>query len=64
MSCLTAAARERHQRRRDATSIMAAAPAGGNLAGIDTHTDTMHIAVISSVGGTVDDREFPTTPAG
>lgn len=43
---------------------MAAAQAGGNLAGIDTHKDTVHIAVISSVGGTVADREFPTTPAG
>jgi transposase len=32
--------------------------------GIDTHEDTVHVAVISSAGRDLEDREFPTTPAG
>lgn len=32
--------------------------------GIDTHEDTIHVAVISGEGRDLDDREFPTTPAG
>jgi transposase len=34
------------------------------IAGIDTHADTIHVAVITATGGHVADREFPTTPAG
>ncbi|WP_347958112.1 IS110 family transposase [Gordonia aichiensis] len=32
--------------------------------GIDTHKDTLHVAVISAVGGEVADREFPATSGG
>ena len=32
--------------------------------GIDSHQDTIHVAVISDVGHHVADREFPTTQAG
>ncbi|MCW2846768.1 MAG: family transposase [Marmoricola sp.] len=32
--------------------------------GVDTHEDTVHVAVIGAEGGDLDDREFPTTPAG
>lgn len=32
--------------------------------GIDTHEDTIHVAVISGEGRDLEDREFPTTPAG
>ena len=32
--------------------------------GVDTHEDTIHVAVIDGEGRDLDDREFPTTPAG
>lgn len=32
--------------------------------GVDTHEGTVHVAVISDDGRDLDDREFPTTPAG
>lgn len=32
--------------------------------GVDTHEDSIHVAVISVGGRDVEDREFPTTPAG
>lgn len=32
--------------------------------GVDTHEDTIHVAVISAAGADLADREFPTTPAG
>ncbi|WP_432194631.1 IS110 family transposase [Streptomyces sp. bgisy027] len=34
------------------------------LAGVDSHTDTLHVAVISDNGGHLADAEFSTTPAG
>ncbi|MFI6040923.1 transposase [Nocardia sp. NPDC051321] len=34
------------------------------VAGVDTRADTIHAAVITTTGREVDDREFPTTPAG
>jgi len=34
------------------------------LGGIDSHKDTIHVAVITGVGQPVADREFPTTLAG
>lgn len=34
------------------------------IAGVDTHADTIHVAVIDKQGRDLDDREFPTTPAG
>ncbi len=32
--------------------------------GVDTHEDTVHVAVIGADGRDLDDRGFPTTPAG
>lgn len=32
--------------------------------GVDTHEDSIHVAVINASGRDVEDREFPTTPAG
>jgi transposase len=32
--------------------------------GVDTHEDSIHVAVISALGHDLEDREFPTTPAG
>ena len=34
------------------------------VGGVDSHKDTIHVAVISSVGQPVADQEFPTTIAG
>jgi transposase len=34
------------------------------IGGIDTHADTIHVAVIDPWGREVDDQEFATTPAG
>lgn len=34
------------------------------VAGIDTHADTIHVAVITDLGQPVADREFPTTAIG
>ncbi|MDZ7918062.1 MAG: IS110 family transposase, partial [Rhodococcus sp. (in: high G+C Gram-positive bacteria)] len=34
------------------------------VAGVDTHADTIHVAVIDKQGRDLGDREFPTTPAG
>lgn len=45
---------------------MTAHPASevGVIGGIDTHLDTIHVAAIDAIGRDIDDREFPTTPAG
>jgi transposase len=37
---------------------------GTVIGGIDTHADTIHVAVIDPWGRRMGDREFPTTPAG
>jgi transposase len=34
------------------------------VAGIDTHKDTHHVAVLELTGGVLGDAEFPTTAAG
>lgn len=34
------------------------------IGGADTHTDTVHVALITALGKQVSDREFPTTAAG
>ena len=34
------------------------------VAGIDPHADTIHVAVITTTGQPVADREFPTSPDG
>lgn len=36
----------------------------GNVGGVDSHKDTIHVAVITGLGREVDDCEFPTTTAG
>jgi transposase len=38
--------------------------AGTVIGGIDTHLDTIHVAVIDPWGRDLGDREFPTSPAG
>ncbi|MEA9987174.1 IS110 family transposase [Subtercola sp. RTI3] len=40
------------------------APPGALFAGIDTHKNTHHVAIIDHVGRSVQDREFPTTSRG
>ncbi len=35
-----------------------------NIGGIDSHKDTIHVAVINDLGHHLDDREFPTTVPG
>jgi transposase len=37
---------------------------GTAIGGIDTHAETIHVAVIDAWGRELGDREFPTTPAG
>ena len=34
------------------------------VGGVDSHADTVHVAVISAHGAELGDQEFPTTPAG
>jgi len=34
------------------------------IGGVDTHADTIHVALIDALGRALGDREFPTTPAG
>ena len=34
------------------------------VGGVDTHTDTIHVAAIDDLGRDLDDREFPTTSKG
>ena len=34
------------------------------VAGVDTHSDTHHVAVLDSAGRRLGDHEFPATPAG
>src|SRR5680860_1766564 len=36
----------------------------GVVGGVDTHADTLHVAVINDRSHELEDREFPTTPAG
>ena len=36
----------------------------GVIAGVDTHADTHHAALISDTGQHLADRSFPATPAG
>jgi len=34
------------------------------VGGVDSHKDTIHVAVVTEVGQPVTDKEFPTTTAG
>lgn len=61
MSCLTAPAGVDPSDRKDTTSMT---EQHRRIGGIDSHKDTIHVAVIDEVGRHVADCEFPTTQAG
>lgn len=61
MSCLTVRAAPTHRNGR-AALIMTNPQAG--IGGVDSHKDTIHVAVITAIGQPVADREFPTTESG
>ncbi len=46
------------------TTLTQTPPKGQVFAGVDTHADTHHAAVVDRVGRALGDREFPATPAG
>lgn len=62
MSCLTDPAGADPLGAERASTIMTNVK--GRLGGIDSHKDTIHVAVISDLGQPIDDKEFPTTQAG
>lgn len=63
MSCLAGAAvTDPPSSRKGAVPIMTNPQ--GNIAGIDSHKDTIHVAVITPTGAELADREFPTTQLG
>jgi transposase len=66
MSCLLARPASTNRIDTEGSSIMTATghPTTGVVGGIDTHADTIHVAAIDELGRELDDREFPTTPAG
>jgi len=35
-----------------------------NIGGVDSHKDTIHVAVVNDIGHHIDDHEFPTTVPG
>jgi transposase len=35
-----------------------------NIGGVDSHKDTIHVAVINGIGHDIEDHEFPTTVSG
>jgi len=61
MSCLTGPAGADPSDRKGSTIMTNQQQ---NLGGVDSHRDTIHVAVITEVGQPVADREFPTTTAG
>ena len=61
MSCLTVRPVPTRSDRKGTTMMTSPQDQVG---GVDSHKDTIHVAVISSVGQPVADREFPTTVAG
>lgn len=61
MSCLTGPAGA-HPPGRKGSTIMA--NEDRSIGGIDSHLDTIHVAVIAANGREVDDQEFPTTTSG
>lgn len=62
MSCLTDPAGADPLGSERASTIMTNAQR--RFGGIDSHKDTIHVAVISDTGQSLDDKEFPTTQAG
>lgn len=62
MSCLTDPAGADPSDQKGPVPIMT--DAAGRVGGIDSHKDTIHVAVITDIGQHVEDKEFPTTQAG
>ena len=60
MSCLTCPAGVDPSDRKGITIMTTQHHVGG----VDSHKDTIHVAVITALGQPVEDREFPTTTAG
>jgi hypothetical protein len=46
------------------TAIAIMTAPASNVGGADTHADTIHVALITSIGQALADAEFPTTPQG
>ena len=61
MSCLTGPAGADPSDRKGSTIMTNQAHRVG---GVDSHKDSIHVAVITELGQPVGDREFPTTTAG
>lgn len=61
MSCLTDQAGVDPSDRKGSTIM---AKQQGKVGGVDSHKDTIHVAVITEIGHPVADQEFPTTTAG
>jgi transposase len=66
MSCLTGPAGVTHPERRATPSMtkQVSDDQARSVGGIDSHKDTIHVAVITATGRPVGDQEFPTTETG
>ena len=64
MSCLTGPAGADPTGTKGSSSMTNESLGCDAVGGVDSHKDTIHVAVITSTGRPVDDHEFPTTEAG
>jgi transposase len=66
VSCLVARPASTHPIDTEGSSMMTATAAepARVIGGVDTHADTIHVALIDDLGRPLGDREFATTPAG
>lgn len=64
MSCLTGPAGADPTGTKGSSSMTNESHGCDAVGGVDSHKDTIHVAVITSTGRPVDDHEFPTTEAG
>lgn len=64
MSCLTGPAGVDPSGTKGSTSMANKNAVSDAVGGVDSHQDTIHVAVITGTGRAVDDHEFPTTEAG
>src|SRR5680860_1920330 len=70
VSCLTARPASTHPFDTEGTSIMTATSDASTseredvIGGVDTHADTIHVALVSVLGRDLVDKEFATTPEG
>jgi transposase len=64
MSCLTGPAGVIPSGTKGRTSMTNQDPIEQPVGGVDSHKDTIHVAVITGTGRPVADQEFPTTEAG